>query len=118
MKTKAFYTAITTQDIEKTLAFYVGVLDFRVTHNLSGKAGMVIVLENDAGARLDVIEAKDAPAGLSALRTNVDNLDNAIAELQANDCEIIAGPVDITTGRAVLVKDPNGVVIDIVEHKK
>ena len=54
MKTKAFYTAITTQDIEKTLAFYVGVLDFRVVHNLTEGEGMSVVLENDAGARLEL----------------------------------------------------------------
>ena len=118
MKTKALYTAITTQDIEKTLAFYVGVLDFRVTHNLSGKAGMVVVLENDAGARLDVIEVKDEPAGLHALRTNVADIDAAIAELTANDCEILAGPMEIPAGRAILIRDPNGIPIYVIEHKK
>ena len=118
MKTKAFYTTITTGDVEKTLAFYVGVLDFRVVHNLTEGDGMSVVLENDAGARLEVMETKDVPAGLHALRTNVNNLDDAVAELKANDCEILSGPEEIPAGRAIWMKDPNGIPIRVIEHRK
>lgn len=117
MNTKAFYTAITTHELEKSLSFYVGTLGFHVTHRLAGKGGEVLVLENDEGARLDLIEAKDdGPVGFNALRTNVSDLDAAQREIEAQGWEIVAGPVDIATGRVLMVKDPNGVMIGIMQH--
>lgn len=117
MDTKAFYTAITTKELEKTLAFYVGTLGFRVAHRLNGQSGEVLVLENDYGAKLDVIEVpEDAPVGFHALRTNVNDLEAAQREFEAQGFEIVAGPVEIATGRVLLVKDPNGVLVDVTEH--
>lgn len=118
MKTKEFYTAITTEDLEKTLDFYVGTLGFHVVHQLQLPNGNITVLENDKGAKLDVIEVPGAPAGFHALRTNVDDIDAAAAELKEKGYEILAGPIENATGKAMLVKDPNGVLIDIAQHIK
>lgn len=116
MQTKAFYTAITTDCAEKTISFYVGLLGFHVAHILDGGEGMITVLENDRGAKIDVISTPGIPGGLHALRTNVDDLDAALAECQAQGCEIVAGPVELTTGKAIVIRDPNGVLIDITQH--
>lgn len=116
MDTKAFYTAITTRELEKTLAFYVGTLGFHVAHRLNGNDGEILVLENDAGAKLDVIEVKNAPAGFHALRTNVSDLDAALQEFETQGWEIVAGPLDIAAGRVLVVKDPNGILVDITQH--
>lgn len=117
MQTKAFYTAITTGNLEKTLDFYVNLLGFHVAHNITiPQGGRIAVLENDMGAKLDVIEVPGTPGGFHALRTNVADLDAAVAELKAKNWEILGGPTDISTGRTILVRDPNGVLIDISQH--
>lgn len=119
MKTKAFYTAIATDDLAKTLKFYVVNLGFQVTHQYETVNGVTAVLENEAGAKIEVIEQKGKAGGFHALRTNVESLDDAIAEFRANGCEILAGPMDTATGnKAVLIADPNGVVINVTEHIK
>ena len=115
MKTKAFYTAITTDNADKTLNFYVGTLGFHVAHILKTPKGEITVIENNDGAHIDVIASQDDTPGFHALRTNVDDLDSAIAEFKAAGCEV-TGPVDISTGRAILVKDPNGILIDVTQH--
>lgn len=116
MFTKAFYTAITTHELEKTLSFYVATLGFRVTHRVKGEEGEMLVLENDEGAKLDIIETQDAPAGFHALRTNVEDLDEAMDEIKAQGWEIVAEPVDVTSGRVLLVRDPNGILLSITQH--
>lgn len=114
MTTKAFYTAINTADMEKTLALYTGHLGFRVAHEVKTPAGRIVVVENDSGARLDIMELPKAP-GFHALRTNVDDVEAAAAELRAAGY-VVQDPMEISTGRAILVTDPNGVVIDITQH--
>ena len=88
MKTKAFYTAVTTDNLEKTMEFYVVLLGFQVTHLIDSGDNRVAVLENDAGAKIDVIEAKNAPSGFCAFRTNVDDIEKAAGEFTARGYEV------------------------------
>lgn len=115
MKTKAFYTAITTDNLEKTMEFYVVLLGFQVTHRIDTGENRIAVLENDAGAKIDVIEAKNAPGGCCAFRTNVNDIEEAAREFTARGYEV-KGPMEISTGRALLVKDPNGLTINVIQH--
>ena len=116
MKTKAFYTAISTHDAEKTLDFYVNILGFHIAHKLNLPLGEITVIENDAGARIDIM-AVDGEAGFQAFRTNVDDLEAAEAELKEKGYEVM-GPAQITTGKTILVRDPNGLMINITQHFK
>ena len=117
MKTKSFYTAIGTNDLPRTLSFYVGALGFHVAHRMEMKnGGSVVVLENDDDAKLEIIEMKGPEVGFHALRTNVDDIELAEKELTESGYEIIAGPLEIAPGIALIVRDPNGVVIEIIQH--
>ncbi|MBQ0110644.1 MAG: VOC family protein [Oscillospiraceae bacterium] len=116
MQTKAFYTAITTDDMDATIDFYVGLLGFHIAHRLKTPTGVVMVLENDMGAKLDVYETDERKPGLHALRTNVADLDAAVEEIKAQGYSVFAGPMDVSTGKSILIEDPNGIIIDITQH--
>ena len=116
MRTKAFYSAITTADTQKTLDFYVNILGFHIAHKLNLPAGEITAVENDAGARIDVMSI-GVEAGFHAFRTNVDDIEAAAEELKAKGYEV-KGPLEISTGKAILVKDPNGLTVNITEHIK
>ena len=117
MKTKAFYTAIATDKLDETVRFYCDILGFEVKHTVETKMeSHVVVLENGEGGKIDIIETPGIPGRFHALRTNTDDIDAAVAECKEKGCTIIAGPVEIGTGKALIVKDPNGVLIDITQH--
>ena len=78
--------------------------------------GEITVVENDAGARLDIM-AVNGEVGFKAFRTNVDDVEATAKELREKGYEV-DGPVEITTGKAILVKDPNGITINITQHIK
>lgn len=118
MKTKQYYTAIRTDKFEETVAFYENVLGFTVAHRINIPNVRVFVMQNEEGGKIDIIETPGVPGAFHALRTNVENLDDAIAECREKGCEIVAGPVEIATGRAIIIKDPNGILIDITQHIK
>ena len=48
---------------------------------------------------------------------NVDDIEEAFEELKKEGCTIVAGPVDNNNGRALLIKDNNGIDITLIEHR-
>jgi len=126
METKGFCTAIVTEDYEKTLEFYTGLMGFKEIHHVDVPTGRICVIENGAGSRLEIMELKqvDLPEpikgkpGFKALRTNVSDLAAAVDEFNAAGAKIVFGPVNTSTGKAVIVEDPNGVQITVMQHIK
>lgn len=116
MKTKAFYPAFTTDDLEKTISFYTENFGFFVAHRVKTEQGRIATLENEAGARLDFIETPGVPGGFRAFRTGVADLDEAIRELKEKNCEIVTEPANDSNSRFVLARDPSGLLIVLVQH--
>jgi len=123
MQTKDFYTTVVTENFDESVKFYTDCLGFTVKHELTLPTGHVAVIENGSGAKIEIMEIKksvniglEMKIGLSSIRTNVDNLDEAEAEFKSKGYKIITGQVNITTGKAMIVEDPNGVKITVMQH--
>ena len=70
----------------------------------------------NVGAKIEIM-AIDGPVGFRAFRTNVDDVEVAAAELKAKGYELTES-VDTKTGKAIVVKDPNGLLINITQYIK
>jgi len=128
MKINSLYPIVTTNDFLASLRFYTETLEFSVKHApmLEGRYS-VAVLENKDGLALELVEAAPLPCapshgepGLFGLRVNVANIDSAYAEFRQKGYEILREPEDMDNNnkitRAMLVKDPNGVILTVMEH--
>jgi len=125
MQTKDFYTTIATECFDESVKFYTDGFGFTVKHETKTPAGRMAVIENGSGAKIEIMEIKndvnigfEMKTGLSSIRTNVDNLDEAEAEFKAKGYKIVKGPVNTSTGKAMFVEDPNGVKITVIQHIK
>lgn len=123
MKTKSLYPIITTKDFEGSLKFYTEVLDFSVKHERVDNGIKHIIMENSVGLQfelMDTNEEADDPLlngpGLFSIRINVDYLPMAYEEFKNSGCEILQEPFEISSGKAMVVRDPNGVTYTVVEH--
>lgn len=126
MKTKNFYSIIVAKDYEKTIEFYE-TLGFSKKHEVSRPFGKVCVIENEAGALLEIMQqtSEDTPKelqmkepGFVGMRTNVDDIEAAIEEFKAIGATIITGPIEMSVGRGAIIRDPNGVQITVIQHIK
>jgi len=124
MKTTSMYPTIVTGKIDDTIDFYCNVMDYSVKHRLNPPhGGQIVVLENPKGFQIELIEmAEGAPItaneGLYGIRINVDSIDEAKDELIGKGCQILGGPFDTPTSKNMMISDPNGINITLIEHKK
>lgn len=115
---------IYTNALEETKAFYTELLGFRVHHTLEGYYHLI---RNDGRERLLLCQAESpfvdaifhptySGHGM-ILHFSVENIDQLYAVATAFFPDSIALPVQYedTNGRHFTVRDPNGVLIDIIE---
>lgn len=124
MNTKQFYSIIIAKDYEKTVEFY-NMLGFTKKHENMRPFSKMCIMENEAKALIEIMEKTDEKAvdgvnmeipGLMGIRTNVKDLDEAIKEFEDSGTTIVAGPMEMSVGRGMIVKDPNGVQITVIQH--
>jgi len=136
------HTAISTPDLERSIAFYRDLFDFEITmdwswpkgtdamdstHRLRGTSGRVVMLEKGA-ARLEIFQYETpTPQPESGERTNVDHglchfcfevtdIPAEYERLRAAGVEFHHAPVDHGTCACTYARDPDGNIIELIEY--
>lgn len=125
MKVSGFdYTVLVVEDLDRALAFYVGLLGLDLNHRsgpyaqLRTGATRLALYERQALARtLDrPLQAPDPRAPAFELAFFVPNVDNAWAELLVSGAEGVSAPAQRPWGqRAAILRDPDGNLVELVE---
>jgi lactoylglutathione lyase len=121
------HTSITVTDIDRSIRFYTGVLGLtferrrRIPEN---RAEIAFVVDPDSGARIELTRWEDKPtveAGdqLDHLAFEVADLDAVLADARANGTPIAKEPFQLAggSGRLAFLLDPDGVWIELIEHR-
>ena len=112
-------TTLYVRDLEKSLAFYHGVLGLAVIRRTPGDRGPVFL--GEAGQpMIELIGGAEAPvfAGFS-VGFEVESLEEATKKLEAAGFPKIRGPVSPNPKTVFsFFKDPDGVEIQLAVHKK
>ena len=117
MTIKVQYSTMIVNNLEESVSFYRDVLGFSEGYHVDLPNGAAITIMNSKdGASVELIEGKMFTTGLYSIGTDVDNLDEALAQLKAKGCEPISPVVPTTVGKQVFIQDPNGVRICLIEH--
>lgn len=104
---------LSTRDLDRALAFYVGVLGFRVEFSNGDPVGFVILRNGDAELHLTLQPRHRAnPANVAHLM--VDDVDALHALCKGHGLRIVRGVQDKDYGlRAFVFEDPDGNRIDV-----
>ncbi len=118
MKIKVQYTTIIVVDLEESVAFYCDALGFTEGYHVElGPAGRITLMKSaDDGAYVELIESDLYEKGFYSIGTDVDDLDETLAHLASQGVEVVRGPNETTVGRMAFVKDPNGIMICLIQH--
>jgi catechol 2,3-dioxygenase-like lactoylglutathione lyase family enzyme len=122
MSFKHEHTHITTPDPDKLIEFYTKAMGARVIKEMES-AGLRLIDVDLGGLLLRISSATGADKdwtglryGLHHLGLEVDNIDEFMAKLKASGAEVVTAPFQPGPGvKAAFVKDPDGVLFEIIE---
>jgi lactoylglutathione lyase len=127
LKPRVLYVSYHVNDIERALAFYVGVLGMKEQLRLPlGKGEHEVVLgfpENkSAGVVLMWNTERKTPYdkgdGYSRLVLAISDIDAALAHLAKHGTQATLPVTDAGTFRYAMVKDPDGYVVELLQTKR
>ena len=130
LQPRVSHVAYHVADIDRALAFYVGVLGFKeqMRFPIADKLFEAVLAFPDgsdgkgAGLLLMWSTERDKPYqlgdGYSRLVINVSDLDAALAHLERHATPIVSPPRQAGAFRYLLVKDPDGYVIEVLQIKR
>jgi methylmalonyl-CoA epimerase len=129
------HIGIMTNDLEKSVKFYTDVLGFSIATKMEmAEAGLSVVFVEKAGSKIELMEyrGKNAPkrskgveiaVGGQSIPINnhisfsVDNIDDTVTEFKEKGVIFILEPMELEGGmKLASFKDPDGVLIELVEH--
>jgi predicted enzyme related to lactoylglutathione lyase len=118
---KLDFITVYTIDIEKSIAFYQHVLDFKVSRRFTPGAGVEIVFMDDQrGHQIEFIkDIKELPYSGSGLSLGfyVDDIKKTAEHLESHHVEILFGPITMDSGVKLLhARDINGLELGFVEQ--
>jgi glyoxylase I family protein len=139
----ADHTGITVADLERSLAFWQGVLGFELSHRphhtgdlaseVTGVPGaeILIAVLKGYGYKIELLEyiapadrrrAKLRPCDVGSLHVafKVDNLDAVLSAIAASGWRAVGKPQTLESGpnagkRVVYVRDPDGTIIEFMQ---
>ena len=127
LKPRILHVAYHVADIERSLAFYVGVLGMKeqmridlsktlheVILNFPETKGGGVILMWDT-ARAQPLQIGD---GYSRFVLNVADVDTALAQLAKHDTPVVTPVSEAGPMRFAMVKDPDGYVIELLQFKR
>ena len=96
--------------------FYVEVLGFRVAMEMGSM--VTFVSPDNETAQLSIIDAAAASGVLPDVTVEVADVEHVHAEALRRDAQIVYPLTDESWGvRRFFVKDPNGLVVNVMEHR-
>lgn len=122
MQIKNSIPLIVTSSPEDILPIYVKGLGFKITHNLEFPEVNLLTLENGK-ARVDVVVNADPKykpifkKEYYAIRMNVDDLKATVKALEKQGCKVAMPTIELKSTLFTLVKQPNGLLIGVMQHK-
>ena len=116
------HTHITTPDPEKIIKFYTEVMGAKIVKEQQMPFGRLVDVDL-GGIPLRISGATGADKdwqglryGLHHIGLEVDNMDEFIAKMRANNVEIVTEPFQAGPGvRAAFTKGPDGALYEIIE---
>jgi glyoxylase I family protein len=123
------HVGTTSGDMDRTIAFYCGLLGLRLVLRKPVEAGELAFLDA-GGGMLEVVAPhagaqrfRDVPmseAGMRHLTFAVSNVDETVARLEAAGVEIAERPRDAynpeIVRRVAFLRDPDGVLVELIER--
>lgn len=121
MTVKTFYPVVVTPAADAVLASLetFGFAGSHEKHGIAENKNDHFVLKDGNGNHVDVVSSHVVPRSFVGIRVNVDNFDEAVAELTAKGYEN-RHPVTVesTSSRSTMMVSPEGVFYLITEHVK
>jgi len=113
---KVQYSTLIVKDLAESVAFYRDTLGFKEGYHVDLPNGAAITIMDSNGASVELIEGKQFEEGFYSIGTDVDNLDETLAELKEHGCNPITPIIPTSVGRQTFILDPNGIRICLIEH--
>src|SRR5690606_14890917 len=119
----------TSGDMDRTVAFYCGLLGLTLRLRKPVEGGELAFLDAGGGMlevmapKIGAAPSRDIPAGEAGLRhltLAYDNVDAIFARLEAAGVEIVERPRDAHNPelirRVAFVRDPDGITVELIER--
>ena len=123
------HVGMTCSDLDRTMAFYCGLLGLKLALRKTSPNGDVIFLDTGAGMLeigcpiADIARSRDVPpheAGIRHVTFAFDDVDAMIAKLSAAGIEPVEGPRDAFFNemlkRIVFFRDPDGILVELIQR--
>jgi glyoxylase I family protein len=122
------HAGMTVADLDRTIAFYCGLLGLRLVLRKPQKSGELAFLDAGGGmlevaAQPGAAPAKDVEPGTAGVRHltfAVSDVDGLVGELEAAGVEIVERPRDAHNAemirRVAFCRDPDGIIIELIER--
>jgi catechol 2,3-dioxygenase-like lactoylglutathione lyase family enzyme len=121
------YVTYNVEDVDRALAFYVGVLGMQeqARFPIGGGVNEVVLTFPDSKASSLVLMFKDERAapvvhgdGYSRFVVRVSDLDGAVAALVERGVRLQTSPTDVGSLRYAMIRDPDGYLIELLQFKR
>jgi glyoxylase I family protein len=123
------HAGMTCSDLDRTMAFYCGLLGLTLALRKTAPNGEVVFLDTGAGMLeigcpvADITRSRDVPpheAGIRHITFAFDNVDAMVARLNAAGIEAIEGPrpafFNEMLKRVAFFRDPDGIIVELIER--
>ncbi len=119
------FPTIEVEDLDKSMTFYMDIIKLEEERLFKPREGVEIAFLRDVDGNLvELIENRHIKENLDdrsskvQLGFEVDNLEETIKFLNENGIHLESGPVDISEGRFITVRDPDGVRIALFDMEE
>ena len=120
---KLCWVTIHVTNMQQSKQFYCDVLGLKIKREFAPREGFSICFLEGNGADYELIEdasVRDEVSFSNSVSVGflVDSLNEKIADLRSKGVENIIGPIAPSPNdRFIFIKDPDGMTVQIVEHK-
>jgi lactoylglutathione lyase len=126
-KPRITHVAYHVSDIDRALAFYVGVIGLKELMRIplpGGEHEVVLGFPDGKGGGLILMWNTERPTqyklgdGYSRFILNVSDVDGAVAQLAGQGVRIVSQPTDAGPMRYAMIADPDGYTIELLQLKR
>lgn len=104
------------ENMDETVKYYTENLGFHVEEVFDLGSNQIILLKSKGNTVIELIDNKDYDFGFYSIGMEVEDLDKTVKNLKEKGIEFLLNPTEITVGKMAKIKDPNGVIIVLIQH--